>query len=56
MTVSILQKKNILSFQWFSNQNAVFQGTVFIILLDSCIVLGLYGTGYNSENFIYAGF
>lgn len=55
LIVSVLkQKMNIR--ETLQRQNLLFRWLVMLTLIFSILLFGLYGTGYNAQNFIYQGF
>ena len=42
--------------KWFRKRNFVFRFLIYILLFSSFLILGVYGTGYDANQFIYIQF
>ncbi len=51
---AIETKENI--FDWFNRQNLVFRAIVLYAIIFAVFLLGIYGTGYDTSNFMYQQF
>ena len=53
LVVGILQEKGYSVREAIDNQNLVFQGIIYLVLIFSIILFGIYGAGYNASAFVY---
>ena len=51
---AIETKENI--FEWFNRQNVIFRAIVLYGIIFAVFLLGIYGTGYDTSNFMYQQF
>lgn len=54
--VDYFHEKNIVLFEWLQTQEIWFRYAVYLALVWSVILLGVYGTAYTSGQFIYFQF
>lgn len=54
--VSTMQELNIDVRKKLQDQNLLFRWIIYYLLIFSIIIFGIYGPGYNAQNFIYGGF
>lgn len=54
--VDFLHEKEIDIFKWLKTQEIWFRYAVYLVLIWSVILLGIYGTAYTSSQFIYFQF
>ena len=56
LTVSILQERGVKMRETIAKQNLAFRWIVYLVALFVVIIFGIYGSGYNAADFIYANF
>jgi D-alanyl-lipoteichoic acid acyltransferase DltB (MBOAT superfamily) len=54
--IEILQEKGINIRLSIAKQDFIFRWSLFLTLIFAIIIFGIYGIGYNSNDFIYMGF
>lgn len=56
MIVDICHNRGIRIRKWIASQNLWFQWLVYILLIESILVFGIWGVGYDKASFIYFQF
>src|SRR5574344_770722 len=54
--VSLLQERGIDVLEKIKSQNLYFEWAIYLFLIFSFLIYGMYGSGYTATSFIYGGF
>lgn len=54
--VDLMEYNNIKVDEWLEKQNLPFRYAVFLTVLFTALIFGMYGFGYDASSFIYEGF
>lgn len=52
----LLKEKNIKVYKIFKDSNFLIKYIVYLIIIFSIVIFGIYGEGYNASDFIYGAF
>ena len=54
--IGMVQERGVVIRDWIGKQNLLFRWILYLLLIASILILGIYGEGYDASKFVYGAF
>ncbi len=54
--IGMVQERGVVIRDWIGKQNLLFRWVLYLLLIASILILGVYGKGYDASKFVYGAF
>ena len=54
--IGMVQERGVVIRDWIGKQNLLFRWVLYLLLIASLLILGVYGKGYDASKFVYGAF